>query len=324
MNAETLAGFIKEPSRLYQVSYQELKTLAMQYPYAQNLHLLLLEKSLLDRHSETGDNLEKAAAYMPDRTLLFNKLKAYETSEIPDNSWLTHEGEVLVLKDLHTLPPLVKAPLPAEEQEPPRLQMEWSLPAMPPAEEIEEDEEDTLSVPIIASPAPPQMDTPAPAPAPPDRSYLDAVAAIAASGIPAAFAIWHAAKEKPQPVAEPEPATQQKSPVNAPLSKNSFASWRRMQHPSLPRPTLAATHSEPEQPAPIEKTAKIPAKEDPIKAIVHKSVADNEGLASETLADLLARQGAVERAVKMYERLILIFPEKSTYFAAKIEQLKKI
>ncbi|NUQ24475.1 MAG: hypothetical protein HUU34_11035 [Saprospiraceae bacterium] len=321
MNAETLAGFIKEPSRLYQVSYQELKTLAMQYPYAQNLHLLLLEKSLLDRHSETGDNLEKAAAYMPDRSLLFNKLKAYETSEVPDNSWLTHEGEVLVLKDLHTLPPLVKEPQPAEE---PRMQMEWSLPAMPPSEEIEEDEEEILSVPIIASPAAPQADMPAPRPSPPDRSYLDTVTAIAASGIPAASAIWHVVKEVPPPVAEPEPEIKKEAPVSAPLSKNSFESWRRMRQPSLPRPIPAAKPAGPEQSAPIEKHAKTRAKEDPIKAIVHKSVTDNEGLASETLADLLARQGAVERAVKMYERLILIFPEKSTYFAAKIEQLKKI
>jgi hypothetical protein len=321
MNAETLAGFIKEPSRLYQVSYQELKTLAMQYPYAQNLHLLLLEKSLMDRHSETGENLEKAAVYMPDRTLLFNKLKAYETSEVPDNSWLTHEGEVLVLKDLHTLPPLVKESLPAEE---PRMQMEWSLPAMPPTEEIEEDEEETLSVPVIASPAAPQTDTPAPIPPPPDRNYLDAVAAIAASGIPAASAIWHAVKEVPQPVAEPEPEIKKEAPVSAPLSKNSFESWRRMHQPSLPRPIPAAKPAGPEPSAPIEKPAKNRSKEDPIKAIVHKSVTDNEGLASETLADLLARQGAVERAVKMYERLMLIFPEKSTYFAAKIEQLKKI
>ncbi len=323
MNAETLADFIKEPSRLYQVSYQELKTLAMQYPYAQNLHLLLLEKSLMDRHAETGDNLEKASAYMPDRTLLFNKLKAYETSEVPDNSWLSHEGEVLVLKDLHTLPLLVKEPQPAEE---PRMQMEWSLPVTPPAEEIEEEEEEEepLSVPIIASPAAPQVDTPAPIPSPPDRSYLAAIAAIAASGIPAASAIWHAVKEKPQPITEPEPAIKQEAPVSAPLSKNSFESWRRLQQPSLPRHIPIAKPAGPEPSTPIEKPAKTRAKEDPIKAIVHKSVADNEGLASETLADLLARQGAFERAVKMYERLILIFPEKSTYFAAKIEQLKKI
>lgn len=45
---------------------------------------------------------------------------------------------------------------------------------------------------------------------------------------------------------------------------------------------------------------------------------------SETLADLLATQGFTKKAIQMYERLSLIYPEKSRLFAAKIEELKKI
>jgi len=45
---------------------------------------------------------------------------------------------------------------------------------------------------------------------------------------------------------------------------------------------------------------------------------------SETLADLLASQGHTKKAIQMYQRLSLIYPEKSRLFAAKIEELKKI
>ena len=48
-----------------------------------------------------------------------------------------------------------------------------------------------------------------------------------------------------------------------------------------------------------------------------------EEIYSETLADLLAEQGHNSKAIKMYERLSLIFPEKSALFAVKIEKIKR-
>jgi hypothetical protein len=49
-----------------------------------------------------------------------------------------------------------------------------------------------------------------------------------------------------------------------------------------------------------------------------------EVFASETLAALLVKQGAKEKAIKMYQKLSLTFPEKSTYFAAQIADLRII
>ncbi|MBT8221435.1 MAG: hypothetical protein KJP00_16525, partial [Bacteroidia bacterium] len=43
---------------------------------------------------------------------------------------------------------------------------------------------------------------------------------------------------------------------------------------------------------------------------------------TETLAEVLANQGQYQRAIAMYEKLSLIFPEKSAFFAARIENLK--
>lgn len=49
----------------------------------------------------------------------------------------------------------------------------------------------------------------------------------------------------------------------------------------------------------------------------------SDNIFSETLADLLASQGHKKQAVHMYEKMRLIYPEKSRFFAAKIEELNK-
>jgi hypothetical protein len=48
----------------------------------------------------------------------------------------------------------------------------------------------------------------------------------------------------------------------------------------------------------------------------------HQDVASETLADLLAAQGYTERAIAMYEALMRKYPEKSAFFAAKLQALQ--
>ena len=62
---------------------------------------------------------------------------------------------------------------------------------------------------------------------------------------------------------------------------------------------------------------------DDLDKLVEDSVADNDNVASETLAELLAQQGQTARAIKMYQQLSLQFPEKSILFANKITHLQK-
>ncbi len=55
-------------------------------------------------------------------------------------------------------------------------------------------------------------------------------------------------------------------------------------------------------------------------AIRQDSLGGGQGM-SETYADLLAAQGHKEQAIRMYQQLMEKYPEKSSFFAAKIENL---
>jgi hypothetical protein len=48
-----------------------------------------------------------------------------------------------------------------------------------------------------------------------------------------------------------------------------------------------------------------------------------ENIVSETLVEILLKQGKKEKAIEMLKKLIWKFPQKKAYFAAQIEELKK-
>jgi hypothetical protein len=62
----------------------------------------------------------------------------------------------------------------------------------------------------------------------------------------------------------------------------------------------------------------------PVEDISKPYVEDTGGLVTETLARIYVTQGYYSRAIDIYERLSLKYPEKSSYFATQIEKVKEL
>ena len=71
----------------------------------------------------------------------------------------------------------------------------------------------------------------------------------------------------------------------------------------------------------IAKTAE-PASEKKVVEMAESSIVDRE-VVTEAMAEVWEKQGNAAKAIAIYSKLSLLEPAKSTYFAAKIEDLKK-
>ncbi len=75
----------------------------------------------------------------------------------------------------------------------------------------------------------------------------------------------------------------------------------------------------------IENNPKIPAIDKETKSPVFEQVIEDKSyLMTETLARVYLEQKKYQRAIQAYEILILKYPEKSSFFANRIEEIKKI
>ena len=55
-----------------------------------------------------------------------------------------------------------------------------------------------------------------------------------------------------------------------------------------------------------------------------ESIIEDEELFTEQLAKIYIKQGHLEKALETYEKLYLKYPEKSIYFATRIEYVKRL
>ncbi|VAW12887.1 hypothetical protein MNBD_BACTEROID01-11 [hydrothermal vent metagenome] len=58
--------------------------------------------------------------------------------------------------------------------------------------------------------------------------------------------------------------------------------------------------------------------------IAEKSISENDEIITETLANILLQQKKYDKAIEAFEKLSLKFPEKSSYFASRIDKVSEL
>lgn len=106
---------------------------------------------------------------------------------------------------------------------------------------------------------------------------------------------------------------------NKPVSKSAKSSKKKKQGGLKLKKKEKKIKKKKNKPAKPQKKSK----KNQVVKIANESLQQRPDTVSETLARLLADQGYPEMAILMYERLSLIFPEKSPFFALEIEKIKK-
>ncbi len=332
MNAQNFSNFLQQAAHLYQITYPELRSLALQYPYCQNIHLLLLQKSWFEKHRHYEHYLKKAALYVRDRQRLSKQFHDAPLAKEQSENFVM-SADYLELIDLTghgtsdaTFADKRQSSVSFEDFETTNLK----------SMEHQDPKKNKSSQPVDLSK---------------DRIlFIEDLMADESTKKPAP-----PAKKKAATYQEPEPEEQVEEledlPTNPglipfeitndaellkPVPKNSFSSWLK-RYPS-PRESIQYDLKQSGRMYVEEVRAKIgqedvekpvPAKKKKAKhkksEASHSKPGDTLGkdeAASETLAAILAEQGNHDKAIEMYNRLSLIFPEKSTFFALQIQKIK--
>lgn len=422
MNADNFADFLNDKSNLYKLTYQELKTLTLQYPYSSNLQLLLTLKSRMEQHKDFEKNLARAATLCPDRTHLLQLIKSVELNAVPsenlllkddylelkdlsqlqeldkvpatreaveqngtreaedtlkvqlqqgtdrdeeqrDNPFLNSSGKdyedinlsETLLRDLlnerqrdadakrledHTTEPVEPAPEPeAKPDEVPPAELEAKPDATPPEERSNENQEEPVNPPPEQpAPEPVLQVKPEPQPEVTPHPATYEVPGETILNLAAASKIMEITFQSPSV----EPAEQQQVPPETdkvpkksrpkPSPKSSFTSWVQQFQPEHTKLRLAEL-MEAKKLEELKKQKKLKAKKkkkkkkqkeekNKARAIAEQSIVENTEIATETLAELLTRQGRFEKAIQVYQRLSVMYPEKSASFGERIAYLE--
>lgn len=334
MNSESFSEYLKNPSKLYQINYQELKSLALQYPYCQNLQWLLLQKSKMDGLKDMDTLLERTATGSIDRTFLYKKMMSIEPIRSAASDLLVHD-EVLELPTLSTF----KRPEPIFQELPLTQEPVPAYQTFEPIKPFQQEEEELDFSRLQVPPRPTDLPeiTPEPGIIEPLTTPEIPVQDDPMPSIPRQF------PEVPDPV-DPIPTLPELPDEGEEMkaqTSNAFE-WdvslsvvmaTPIEQPSVVKDqsngvSLSLSHAKTYQPPKLQlklpgKPAVVQKKEEQAADLAAKSIKEQQEVASETLALILARQGHREKAIRMYEQLILKIPEKSAYFAAQIQKLKQ-
>jgi hypothetical protein len=348
ISAEKIGDLIRNPHLAGSVPANELQEIREKFPYSSTLHLLYLKNIALSNDVQFEDQLRYAAAHVMDRERMYHVVHSGEPSTIVTAENPASDPGVIAGKEVapeiqkQSFEPTGKISENDQEAavgEPEsisiltaRTENEVSVPDQP--GEAIHDDADQLEEAILPSLA--------------DRVYEKALADMEASHSE------QQAGEEPEPLESTQSVG--KPEENVDLSKLSFVEWLRYKQTQQADKNTAGAplHKQGQQPvvkegSPVigstDKKKKL-SKND-VDSLLNKfiseepsisrpktaffnptvnarqSLEETADLVTETLAKIYVLQKNYSKAIKAYEQLSLVYPEKKTFFAGQIKKIRE-
>jgi hypothetical protein len=312
LNKQEFISLIEHPETLGKKNIPALKNIAADFPYFQNVQLLLTKALHNEKHYEFEKQLKYTALMVPDRSVLFNYI--YHTSVVDTPGIKPSENVqdpviaaiseidtpfALQLNESVVLPEPIIEPIvdvdssPVEEFVEPSINepeaTKLAVEIIEPISSVTKQEEITLA---DVSPTPILNNE--------EHSFAEWLKAISA-GTQSMVNTPISEAEKIQTLSSIPPDTNTKpQPSNVPQFESVLDKFLR-ENPRMSRPKAEFYN--------------------PVN-MAKQSVAENDEFVTETLANVYYKQGHLKKAIKAYEKLCLIYPHKMSYFAGLIQKIK--
>jgi tetratricopeptide (TPR) repeat protein len=326
MNKETFNQLVKEPSLVDPKYKSELAQLVASFPYAANLKLLHLSALLNDTDVHFERELKKTTCYISDRRIL----KKIVQQPIDKSQYIIEEVEsplIIVKTDLQSEEIIEEIIIPQDEV------LESDVPSefetQPENEKITEriESKESSTEVEIRKATPVEV-----------ISELDQQ--IIASAVNASLSIEVDSIDLKDEVieikiTEEEEEEEEEVPLESANEKKSFLDWiggdNSLKKINKPDPKVQERIEFRKKAEDlinqfIVDQPRIDVKKEFFSPgnMAKKSIEDQNEIVSETLAKVYAAQGNNSKAIGTYEQLILKNPEKKSYFASLIKDLKSI
>jgi len=322
MNKALLQSWLKDPQKMDGDSHKELKTLIDAYPFFQAPYLLLLKALNQKKSIRFNQELKNAALFIPDRRRLYLYLN--DKLEFHIDTALPVEKDVFELDDQAT-DDLISNTLKSDldelnQKEDVPNEVEGDVIDFVDLETSEQNEKGDVDVQLEKITNPEREKSP-------KSDYLNLESEIYDMDFGGNLYVLKSNENQAE---------------EAETQKNySFSEWISRLDSSDVKPVQITTPNQDKKTPKKKKIAKnfdlisnfieneprIPKpdqKSDNQTDISKESLKEDVGCMSETLAEIYIKQKLFDKAIAVYEKLMLKNPEKNIYFASQLERIEKL